>query len=317
MSTLAETLKLQDQAIVSHLELHEDHHVHSDVDSASTASCSKHDIDTDGEEACKTTTNGIKRMHSEIDGAECMNREDSLQDANLPGIRMNSRLQQRPEKYTLVSNQLRYDLIQSVVYGKIKIKNAAKQLNINYSTAKSIVQKFKREGRVIKKTIKPEGEEQENEGCAKMACDKTAAAIIDAAGNDDKELFATSHSAVVAAQAQAHRFTPMVRGYASTVPTAASTAALMQLNYLRMLNNAAVARSNAATAAAVAAGLFAVSEKSAFNQVSNASTAGLQNLNGLTAATLAASQKMSSQKTTASAGTKPQYFTPLVTIQRQ
>lgn len=55
-------------------------------------------------------------------------------------------------KYRSVDNTLRKQLINLVQNEKIQLKQASQNLNINYSTAKTIVRIWKRENRVMKKT---------------------------------------------------------------------------------------------------------------------------------------------------------------------
>mmetsp|Transcript_64402 Transcript_64402/g.73931 ORF Transcript_64402/g.73931 Transcript_64402/m.73931 type:complete len:263 (-) Transcript_64402:1726-2514(-) len=57
------------------------------------------------------------------------------------------------KKYYVTSDSLRYRLLKLLDSNNITIKKAAEILKINYSTAKSIVQIYKREGRICKKTI--------------------------------------------------------------------------------------------------------------------------------------------------------------------
>ncbi|CAD8063002.1 unnamed protein product [Paramecium sonneborni] len=54
-------------------------------------------------------------------------------------------------KYAKISNQQRQNLIKQVTSTGCTIKNAAKDLNINFSTAKAIMQIYRKEGRIQKK----------------------------------------------------------------------------------------------------------------------------------------------------------------------
>ena len=58
------------------------------------------------------------------------------------------------KKYHNIPNNLRLELIDSVENKGEKIKHVAKRLSINYSSAKSICQVFKKEGRRMKKSTK-------------------------------------------------------------------------------------------------------------------------------------------------------------------
>jgi len=60
----------------------------------------------------------------------------------------------RKKKYKIIPDSLREKLIEAVQNRGEKIKQAAKKLRINYSSAKSICQIFKKEGRSSKKTFK-------------------------------------------------------------------------------------------------------------------------------------------------------------------
>ncbi|CAD8057560.1 unnamed protein product [Paramecium primaurelia] len=54
-------------------------------------------------------------------------------------------------KYQKISNEQRQKLIKQITTTGCTIKNAARDLNINFSTAKAIMQIFRREGRMTKK----------------------------------------------------------------------------------------------------------------------------------------------------------------------
>lgn len=56
--------------------------------------------------------------------------------------------------YNLTTNQQRKDLIKLVLEENIRLKEASKQLGLNYSTAKTILRVFKKEKRTNKKTLK-------------------------------------------------------------------------------------------------------------------------------------------------------------------
>ncbi|CAK84829.1 unnamed protein product (macronuclear) [Paramecium tetraurelia] len=57
-------------------------------------------------------------------------------------------------KYAKISNRQRQALIERVTSTGCTIKSAAKDLSINFSTAKAIMQIFRREGRVTKKIVR-------------------------------------------------------------------------------------------------------------------------------------------------------------------
>eukprot|EP01015_Nassula_variabilis_P024436 TRINITY_DN467_c0_g1_i4.p1 TRINITY_DN467_c0_g1~~TRINITY_DN467_c0_g1_i4.p1 ORF type:complete len:307 (-),score=53.76 TRINITY_DN467_c0_g1_i4:168-1088(-) len=65
------------------------------------------------------------------------------------------------QKYNLVTNEIRSQLIFFIREQGMKIKRAAKELGLNYSTAKSIYQVYKNEGRVDKKTPVPKKSDQQ------------------------------------------------------------------------------------------------------------------------------------------------------------
>lgn len=57
-------------------------------------------------------------------------------------------------KYAKISNRQRQTLITKVTSTGCTIKSAAKELNINFSTAKAIMQIYRREGRITKKVVR-------------------------------------------------------------------------------------------------------------------------------------------------------------------
>ncbi|CAD8138027.1 unnamed protein product [Paramecium octaurelia] len=57
-------------------------------------------------------------------------------------------------KYAKISNKQRQALIERVTSTGCTIKSAAKDLSINFSTAKAIMQIFRREGRITKKIVR-------------------------------------------------------------------------------------------------------------------------------------------------------------------
>lgn len=57
-------------------------------------------------------------------------------------------------KYAKISNRQRQALIERVTSTGCTIKSAAKDLSINFSTAKAIMQIFRREGRITKKIVR-------------------------------------------------------------------------------------------------------------------------------------------------------------------
>ena len=58
------------------------------------------------------------------------------------------------DKYKVISNEVRLELIDSVINRGEKIKKAASRLGVNYSSAKSIFQVYRKEGRADKKSSK-------------------------------------------------------------------------------------------------------------------------------------------------------------------
>jgi len=57
----------------------------------------------------------------------------------------------RKKKYKIITNKMREELIDAIENQNEKIKDAAKRLHMNYSSAKSILQVYKKEGRLNKK----------------------------------------------------------------------------------------------------------------------------------------------------------------------
>jgi len=86
--------------------------------------------------------------------------EEEEEDETLKPPPVTKKIQKIPfkkkKKYHTISDSLREKLIEAVEKGE-KIKHAAKKFNINYSSAKSICQVFKKEGRSSKKTFKVRG----------------------------------------------------------------------------------------------------------------------------------------------------------------
>ncbi|CAD8057715.1 unnamed protein product [Paramecium sonneborni] len=67
-------------------------------------------------------------------------------------------------KYAKISNRQRQALIERVTSTGCTIKSAAKDLNINFSTAKAIMQIFRREGRITKKIVREIKQKTKNLG---------------------------------------------------------------------------------------------------------------------------------------------------------
>lgn len=81
--------------------------------------------------------------------------EDEKQDKEVPGTKKPIRkAPTKKKKYQSISNELRMQLIDAVENKGEKIKHVANKMGINYSSAKSICQVYKREGRSSKKTFK-------------------------------------------------------------------------------------------------------------------------------------------------------------------
>eukprot|EP00357_Protocruzia_adherens_P002163 CAMPEP_0114973070 /NCGR_PEP_ID=MMETSP0216-20121206/750_1 /TAXON_ID=223996 /ORGANISM="Protocruzia adherens, Strain Boccale" /LENGTH=558 /DNA_ID=CAMNT_0002333521 /DNA_START=480 /DNA_END=2156 /DNA_ORIENTATION=+ len=70
------------------------------------------------------------------------------------GNRNRLQSKQRKEKYSVTDNDTRMELITLIERKNLTIKKAAEQLGLNYSTAKSVVQMYKKEGRILKKSIR-------------------------------------------------------------------------------------------------------------------------------------------------------------------
>jgi len=88
----------------------------------------------------------------------------------------------RRERYSVTNNKTRYELINMIEKENISIKKAAEMLNINYSTAKSILGMYKKEGRIVKKTIRKRSNKNKEASSASAApligkCDNTGAAV--------------------------------------------------------------------------------------------------------------------------------------------
>eukprot|EP00357_Protocruzia_adherens_P003535 CAMPEP_0115007484 /NCGR_PEP_ID=MMETSP0216-20121206/21216_1 /TAXON_ID=223996 /ORGANISM="Protocruzia adherens, Strain Boccale" /LENGTH=310 /DNA_ID=CAMNT_0002374453 /DNA_START=431 /DNA_END=1363 /DNA_ORIENTATION=- len=74
--------------------------------------------------------------------------EDGTKDSRLASIKKAI----NKKKYALTSDEIRINLLDMVFNKKITIKKAAEKLGINYSTAKTILQIYKKEGRILKKS---------------------------------------------------------------------------------------------------------------------------------------------------------------------
>jgi len=71
----------------------------------------------------------------------------------------------RAKKYSKITDEQRKEFIDAVEVNGEKIINAAKRFNINYSSAKSILNVYKNEGRSIKKLTRNRGgKAQDDEG---------------------------------------------------------------------------------------------------------------------------------------------------------
>jgi len=80
-------------------------------------------------------------------------RSRGMLSSNSKRIKKNT---EKREKYNLISNEVRLELIDAVMKRGEKMNHAAKRLGINYSSAKSIFQVYKKEGRADKKSSKKE-----------------------------------------------------------------------------------------------------------------------------------------------------------------
>jgi hypothetical protein len=68
----------------------------------------------------------------------------------------NNRKKRKQSTYNIISNSTRQHLIQMIFINNIQLKEAAKILGINYSTAKTILRVFRKEKRLMKKNKKGE-----------------------------------------------------------------------------------------------------------------------------------------------------------------
>jgi len=83
----------------------------------------------------------------------CLKQEEDVTQA--PGVtKVIQKSMFNRRKYRNITDAMRKKLIEAVETQGEKIKHAAKKFNINYSSAKSICQVFKREGRANKKAFK-------------------------------------------------------------------------------------------------------------------------------------------------------------------
>jgi len=79
--------------------------------------------------------------------------EESDEEGKAPRLvaKKIKKLGYRKKKYKIITNKMREELIDAIENQNEKIKDAAKRLHMNYSSAKSILQVYKKEGRLNKK----------------------------------------------------------------------------------------------------------------------------------------------------------------------
>lgn len=79
-------------------------------------------------------------------GKQAVDYSDSESMASVPSIRKKN----MNHNYTTITNKMRKELIQKVIDEGVKIAQAALELNLNYSTAKSIIRVYRLQGRANK-----------------------------------------------------------------------------------------------------------------------------------------------------------------------
>jgi hypothetical protein len=99
----------------------------------------------------------ILENEAEFDGSDLIAIPNNLKDAQLEALI-------RAKKYSKITDEQRRDFIDAVEVNGEKIINAAKRFNINYSSAKSILNVYKNEGRSIKKLTRNRGAKDSDEG---------------------------------------------------------------------------------------------------------------------------------------------------------
>jgi len=83
--------------------------------------------------------------------------EDSSSQGSISsGSKKIRKINEKRDKYSIIPNHIRLELIDAVINRGEKMKHAALRLGINYSSAKSIFQVYKKEGRADKKSAKKE-----------------------------------------------------------------------------------------------------------------------------------------------------------------
>ncbi len=75
---------------------------------------------------------------------------DEEDEENTPGSKVLDNSGKK-KKYSVIPLEVREKFIKRVISREVTIKEAAKEFGIKFSTAKAILQTFKREGRIGKK----------------------------------------------------------------------------------------------------------------------------------------------------------------------
>jgi len=102
-----------------------------------------------------TPLSGLNHLKNQLLSLERTQRFDHDDTSSETGISSNSKkISKKRTKYNKINNEIRLKLIDAVEKDGELLKSAAKRFNVNYSSAKSIFQTYRKEGRVLRKTNK-------------------------------------------------------------------------------------------------------------------------------------------------------------------
>jgi len=94
-----------------------------------------------------------KKKQDYLDGNASPDSYDNSYSSDTDSVSYESRkIRKKRNTYHKIADDIRVDLLESVQNGET-LKSAAKRHNINYSSAKSILHTYRKEGRILKKSV--------------------------------------------------------------------------------------------------------------------------------------------------------------------
>jgi len=104
-------------------------------------------------EASGSYSKASKKSQDYLDGNASPDSYDNSHSSDNDSVSYESRkIRKKRNTYHKISDDIRMDLLESVQNGET-LKSAAKRHNINYSSAKSILHTYRKEGRILKKSV--------------------------------------------------------------------------------------------------------------------------------------------------------------------